>query len=127
MLLLAGCAATPSTASTPSTAGSGADLISLIMPDATTSTRWDSQDRPAFEAAIKEIDPNITVLASSASDDAGQLRQAEAALAKGAKVIVMNPITADGAGALVAAAHREGAKVIAYDGLITGSPIDGYV
>jgi D-xylose transport system substrate-binding protein len=119
-LALTGCSA----ADTPA---SDSDVVAFIMPDATTSTRWDSQDRPAFEAAMAEIDPDITVLASSASDDAGQLQQAEAALAKGAKVIVVNPITSDGAGALIAAAQREGAAVIAYDGLITGSPIDGYV
>lgn len=119
-LLLAGCSAAPG-------ADSDAEVIAFIMPDATTSTRWDSVDRPAFEAAIAEIDPNIEVIASSAADDAGQLQQAEAALAKGAKVIVMNPITSDGAGALIAAAEREGASIVAYDGLITGSPIDGYV
>ncbi len=129
LLGLAGCSAI--VADQPETSTDSAvvekEMVAFIMPDATRSVRWDSQDRPAFLAAMEEIDPSIEVLATSAPDDAGQLQQAEAALAKGAKVIVVTPITAEGAAALVAAAQKEGAFVVAYDGLIIDSQIDAYV
>ncbi len=66
-LVLAGCSSTPS-AQAPAPAGSSAGaqtsaagladkdiVIAWISPDATTSTRWDTQDRPAFEAAVQQL------------------------------------------------------------------------
>ncbi len=123
-------AATSTTAAaTTTTEGSTAEPITIawISPDATTSTRWDTQDRPAFEAAVKEIAPDAVILASTASTDADMLRQAESAITQGAQVIVINPITADGSLPVVDLAARENVPVLSYEGLIEGADLAGYI
>lgn len=132
-LMLAGCSGTPADDQTqePVTdpeAGVVDDIvIAWIAPDATTSTRWDTQDRPAFEAAVEELAPGATVLASTADSDQAMLQQAESAVTQGAQVIVINPITSDGAVPVVDLARREGVAVVSYEGLIANAELDGYI
>lgn len=138
-LVLAGCSSTPS-AQAPAPAGSSAGaqtsaagladkdiVIAWISPDATTSTRWDTQDRPAFEAAVQQLAPGAKVLSSTASTDAAMIQAGEAAITQGAQVIVINPITTDGSVPLVDEAHKAGVSVISYEGLIGGTSVDGYI
>jgi D-xylose transport system substrate-binding protein len=101
--------------------------IAWISPDATTSARWETQDKPAFEAAVHELAPNAEILFSFASTDEEMLQQAESAVTQGAQVIVINPITAEGSLPVVDLAGREDIPVIAYEGLIAGAPLDGYI
>ncbi len=102
--------------------------IGFLMPCTQCSDRWEQKDRPFFIDAIKAIDPSIEVIASNAQGDQNKLiSQAEAALAQGAKVLVVNTIQENGAVPIVEAAHREGATVIAYDALIRGAVPDGYI
>ena len=55
------------------------------------------------------------------------LQQAESAVTQSAQVIVINPITADGSLPVVDLAQREDIPVIAYEGLIEGAPLAGYI
>ena len=131
--LLAGCSGSPagSAGSTTSSGSTGvADkniLIAWISPDATTSTRWDTQDRPAFEAAVQTLAPGAKVLATTASTDAAMLQQAESAVTQGAKVIVINPITADGSVPVADLAKQNHISIISYEGLIAGADLNGYI
>jgi D-xylose transport system substrate-binding protein len=102
-------------------------VIGYLSPDATSSTRWDTQDRPAFLAAVKALDPTAKVIVSMAGAQDEQQKQAESALTQGATVLVINPITADGAAPIADAAAREKVPVVAYDGLLTTAKIDAYV
>src|SRR5262245_60023551 len=70
--------------------------IAWISPDAATSARWETQDKPAFEASVHELAPNAEILFSFASTDEEMLQQAESAVTQGAQVIVINPITSEG-------------------------------
>lgn len=101
--------------------------IAWISPDATSSARWETQDKPAFEAAVLELAPNAELIFSFASTDEEMLQQAESAVTQGAQVIVINPITAEGALPIVDLAARDDIPVIAYEGLIAGADIDGYI
>jgi D-xylose transport system substrate-binding protein len=123
-LALAGCSAT---AGGGGSQGSGKVTIAWLSPNATTSTRWETQDLPAFKAEVKKLDPSAVVTVSVAGNQADQLKQGEAALTKGANALVINPLTADGAAPLVLDASRSKVPVIAYDGLLTGSKIQAYV
>lgn len=126
--LIAGLALTGCSANTGGDSGGDDSIvIAWISPDATTSTRWETQDRPAFEAAVKDLDANATVIASTASTDEEMLQQAKSAITQGADVIVINPITADGSVPVVDLAKRENIPVLSYEGLIENAPIDGYV
>lgn len=95
-----------------------ARTIALLLPEAKTA-RYETQDRPLFEAKVKALCPGCEVIASNAGQDAArQQSQAEAALTRGAKVLVIDAV--DGAAAKVIAekAKAEGATVIAYDRMI---------
>lgn len=102
-------------------------VIAWISPDATFSARWEEQDFPAFEEAVLELAPDATILASTAENEQMMLQQAESAATQGADVIVINPITSDGALPVADLAQREGIAVLSYEGLIAGADIDGYI
>ena len=101
--------------------------IALLLPESKTA-RYESQDRPLFEKKVKALCPDCEIIYSNADQDAAkQQQQAEAALTKGAKVLVLDPVDAASAGAIVARAKQSKVPVISYDRLITDAPIDYYV
>ncbi|WP_374970930.1 sugar ABC transporter substrate-binding protein [Terrabacter sp. BE26] len=106
-------------------AGSGGKKIALLLPESKT-TRYETFDRPLFEAAVKASCADCTVLYSNADQDAGkQQQQAEAALTQGANVLVLDPVDGKAAASVVASAKGSGIPVVAYDRFIQGA--DYYV
>jgi D-xylose transport system substrate-binding protein len=107
--------------------GGGGGPIALLLPESKTA-RYESQDRPNFEKKAKELCPDCDIIYSNADQDpAKQQQQAEAALTKGAKVMVLDPVDAASAGAIVARAKQSQVPVISYDRLITDADIDYYI
>ncbi len=101
--------------------------IALLLPE-TKTTRYEEQDRPRFEAKVKENCPKCEILYSNANQDASrQQQQAEAAITNGANVIVLDAVDADAAQATVNRAKQSNIPVIAYDRLISKAPISYYV
>jgi D-xylose transport system substrate-binding protein len=101
--------------------------IALLLPE-TKTTRYEEQDKPNFERRVHELCPKCTVIYSNADQDpAKQQDQAEAAITKGAKVIVMSAVDVKSASAIVQRANAQGVKVIAYGRLIPNAKIDDYV
>ena len=87
--------------------GGGGGKIALLLPESKTA-RYESQDRPNFERKIKELCPDCEILYSNADQDAAkQQQQAEAALTQGAKVLVLDPVDAASAGAIVQRAKQQ--------------------
>jgi len=124
---LAACGS--STSDKPSTggskAGSGTYKIALLLPESKT-TRYESLDRPLFEAAIKAWCAGCTIIYSNADQDASkQQQQAEAALTQGANVLVLDPVDGKAAASIVNSAKGSKIPVIAYDRVISGA--DYYV
>ena len=67
--------------------------IGYLSPCTQCSDRWEQKDRPFFLAAVKKLDPSIQIITTNAQGDQNKLiAQAEAALAQGAKVLVVNTI-----------------------------------
>jgi D-xylose transport system substrate-binding protein len=83
------------------------------------------KDRSYFEAKARTLGLAPFTLAAD-NDNAKQLSEVEDALARGAKVLVVQPTDSAAAAAYVAKAHERGAKIVAYDRSISGSP-DFYV
>lgn len=107
-------------------ADSGAEKIALLLPESKTS-RYEAFDRPLFEAKIASLG-DFEVLYSNADQDASkQQTQAEAALASGVKVIVLDPVDSAAAASIVAAANAQGVPVIAYDRIVTGGELAYYI
>jgi len=117
----------------PSMAGSAAPTkpaeggaIALLLPESQTS-RYESADRPFFEAKFKALCPGVEVVYSNANQVAAdQQQQAEAAIARGVKVIVLDPVDGDAAGAVVKNAKAKNIPVISYDRLIKGGSTPDY-
>jgi D-xylose transport system substrate-binding protein len=95
--------------------------IGLLLPE-TKTTRYETADRPDFEAKMKELDPNVQIIYSNANQNANtQLSQAEAALTNGAQVLVLDPVDSAAAAVIADKAKAQGVPVIAYDRLILNS------
>jgi D-xylose transport system substrate-binding protein len=109
------------TAGTTPVAGATSGKIALLLPE-TKTTRYETADRPYFEAKMKQLCPNCQIIYSNANQDANaQLSQAQAALTNGAQVLVLDPVDSKSAGAIADQAKAQGVPVIAYDRLILNS------
>ena len=123
---LAACGGDKKSTDSGSTA-SAAKTISLLLPESKT-TRYDQQDKPLFEAKLKELCPNCTLSYQNADQDAAkQQTQAEAEIAKGVDVLVLDPVDGKAAAAIVTKAKAANIPVISYDRLILGGAPDLYV
>ncbi len=127
--VLAGCgtSGTGGTGTTTGTTAPAAIKIALLLPE-TKTARYETQDRPLFEAKVKELAPEIEILYSNANQDANQQQsQADAALTNGATVLVLDPVDSASAASIVAKANAKNVPVISYDRLILNSKVDYYV
>src|SRR4051812_20990380 len=107
--------------------GGGGGTIALLLPENHTP-RYEAADKPDFEAKVKELCSDCKVIYSNAEQDASkQQSQAEAALTQGAKVMVLDPVDAGSAGAIVKKAQAQKVPVVSYDRLITDSDVGYYV
>jgi D-xylose transport system substrate-binding protein len=110
--------------------GGGGDksgAVALLLPESQTA-RYESQDRPLFEKKMKELCSDCEILYSNAGQDAArQQQQADAALTKGAKVLVLDPVDAGSASVIVQRAKQQKVPVISYDRLISDADLDYYI
>jgi D-xylose transport system substrate-binding protein len=130
-LVAAGCGSSSNSSSNSgggsSTANNKGGTIALLLPE-TKTTRYETQDKPLFEAKVKALCPNCKILYSNANQDAAQQQQqAEAALTQGAKVLVLDAVDAASAGAIVTKAKAQNVPVVSYDRLITNAPVNYYI
>src|SRR4051812_50015755 len=118
-------ASTAAGSSTAAAAGGG--KIAFLLPESKTA-RYETQDRPLFEAKVKELCSSCEIVYSNADQDASkQQQQAEAALTQGVKVMVLDPVDGAAAAAIVTQANAKKIPVISYDRLLLNSKPDYYV
>lgn len=103
-------------------AAQGKGKIAVLLPDTTTSARYESFDRPyltkAFQAAgLSASDFKIDNAQGSA---ATMQTQAEAAITEGASVLLVDALDSGSGAAIEANATAKGVKVIDYDRLVKG-------
>ncbi|HEV8165526.1 MAG TPA: substrate-binding domain-containing protein, partial [Actinomycetota bacterium] len=123
-LFAAACAANSSGGGSSSSSSSGSKKIALLLPE-TKTTRYEAQDRPLFEAKVRQLCPDCQILYSNADQKADlQQNQVDAALTNGAKVLVLDPVDSASAASIVAKAKAQNVPVISYDRLITNADID---
>jgi D-xylose transport system substrate-binding protein len=104
--------------------GADAPVVALLLKENQTP-RYETRDRPTFEAQFAESCPGCELKYYNAAGDVNrQLSQVESALTEGATVLVLNPVDANAAGAMVRAAHAQNAKVISYDQVIYDAGVD---
>lgn len=101
--------------------------IAFLLPESKTA-RYETQDRPLFEKKVKELCGSCEIVYSNADQDAAkQKQQAEAALAQGVKVMVLDPVDGAAAASIVTQANQKNIPVISYDRLLLNSKPDYYV
>ena len=94
------------------------DYVALLLPD-NDQPRWENQDGRFFVENMKKYGPDIKVETLNANgDSATQQRQAEQALSRGAKVLVVIAIDGEAAAVIADTAASEGVPTIAYDRMI---------
>jgi D-xylose transport system substrate-binding protein len=116
LAIVSGCTTVPSQEGT----------IAFLLPESKTA-RYEATDRPVFEARVRQLGDYRLLYSNADQDAAKQQSQAEAALASGIDVLVLDPVDAEAAVSIVAAANSQGVPVIAYDRLPAGGELAYYV
>src|SRR5258708_5862755 len=103
-------------------AASGKGLIGVLLPDTTTSARYESFDRPylikAFQAA--GLGASQFKVDNAQGSTSTMQTQAEADITQGASVLLIDAIDSGSGAAIEANAISKGVKVIDYDRLVKG-------
>ena len=107
--------------------GGGSATIALLLPENETP-RYETNDRPDFERSVEEQCPDCEVIYFNAGGDAEkQQSQGEAALTKGAEVLVLDPMDSKSAASIAERANAQGVPVVSYDRLIENAEVDAYI
>ena len=70
----------------------GSGTIAFLLPE-TQTARYESQDKPLFEAKVEELCPDCEIFYQNADQDpAKQQQQVEAAVTEGVDVLVLDPV-----------------------------------
>jgi D-xylose transport system substrate-binding protein len=106
--------------------GSG-KKIALLLPEHATA-RYETQDRPHFEAKVKQICPDCSVVYENANQDASQQQaQGDSVLTQGIDAMVLDPVDAESAASIVTKAKAQHVPVVSYDRLVSDADIDAYI
>jgi len=108
-----------------STSSNTKPVVIGLSLDTLREERW-QHDRDFFVAHAEELGAKVLVQAAN-NNDAVQNAQAENLLTQGVDVLVVAPHNAKTAATIVAAAHKAGVPVIAYDRLIQDCDLDLYI
>ena len=124
-LVLAACGDDDSTSS-DSGDSEGGGKIAFLLPE-TQTARYETQDKPLFEAKVEELCPDCEVLYQNADQDpTKQQSQVEAAVTEGVDVIVLDPVDSTSAAGMVTRAQQSDIPVISYDRLILDADLAAY-
>jgi D-xylose transport system substrate-binding protein len=108
--------------------GKGCTQVGVLLPDTTSSTRWEKEDHPLLIKAIKAAIPNVHIDYNNAQGNTDtQFSQAQADLARGDCILVVSPHDSVAAAAIVAQAKARNVPVIAYDRMIESKDTNYYV
>jgi len=112
-----------------SIAAKGKGKIAVILPDEVSSTRYVEFDAPYLKEAFKTAGvPSKDVIVQNAlGSDSTQYTDAQADIAKGAKVLLLDSLDSTTGAIIEAYAHARGVKVIDYDRLTLGGARTYYV
>ena len=109
---------------TAGTANAGDVKIGFLLK--TMQEERYKRDRAAFTAKAEELGAEV-IFDSANNDELTQLAKFENMLAKGAEVIVLQPVNTGTAGSMVSMANSEGVRVVGYDSMLVDGPLDAMV
>jgi D-xylose transport system substrate-binding protein len=100
--------------------------VCVLLPDKTSSTRYEQFDRPFLAKAFKNAGVSATINNALGSTQT-QISQGEQCVTNGAKVILVDPLDSGTGAAIEAAAAAKGVKSIDYDRLTLKGKASYYV
>ena len=109
--------------------GSVEGSVAVLLPDSASSSRWESDDRPAFEQAFQDLglsEDQYQIL-NAEGDASNQQNQAEQAITNGADVLLMTNLDSGSGATIIDNAKAQGVSVIDYDRLTLDGDADYYV
>jgi D-xylose transport system substrate-binding protein len=101
-------------------------LVCVLLPDTTSSVRWETQDKPAFVNAFKKAKVPATVV-NALGQPQKQLAQAEQCIEAGSKVGIITDLDRGTSIAIQKKFAAVGGKTIDYDRQIVGGTGAVYV
>jgi D-xylose transport system substrate-binding protein len=105
----------------------GSGTIAFLLPNEKVAS-YGSYDRPEFERQVADLCSGCKVIYRNAQGNASrQQKQAEEAMAKGADVLVVDPVSIEKSIGTVQEAKRRHVPVISYSRLIFNARVDYYV
>jgi D-xylose transport system substrate-binding protein len=106
--------------------GKASGKVGVILPDTTSSTRYELYDKPLLTKAL--TDAGITADVQNAQGDKSKFAAiAQNMIGDGAKVLIIDSIDAASGAGVEAAADKAGVKVIDYDRINLGGSAPYYV
>jgi D-xylose transport system substrate-binding protein len=124
-LLLSGCGSSSNKSSSSSSTPKGGK-VGVILPDATTSPRWESNDRPLLNDAFKAA--GISADIQNADGDKSKFGTlCDGMINEGVNVLLIVNLDSDSGSACLKKAQAAGIKTIDYDRLTLGGGASYYV
>jgi D-xylose transport system substrate-binding protein len=110
-------------------AAKGHGMVAAILPDTVTSARYTEFDAPYLTKAFEEagLSPSQFVVQNAQGSDATELTDAQSDIAKGASVLIMDPLDSGVGAQIESYAKSHGVPVIDYDRLTLGGSRAYYV
>src|SRR4051812_8158750 len=124
-LALAACGSSSGGSST-SGGGTKAKTVGVILPDATTSPRWEANDRPSLTKAFTDAGLKSDIQ-NAGGDKAKFGTICDAMINEGVQVLMIVNLDSDSGGACLKKAAAAGIKSIDYDRLTLGGGASYYV
>ena len=126
VLLSSGCGAPAAPSGAGGTDSGSKPVVGVILPDTTSSARWETQDRPRLEQNMRfaGIEP---VVQNADGDEKKFAAIADDLIGRHVKALMITPLSSDGGAAVERRAKAAGIPVIDYDRLTLGGTADYYV
>lgn len=106
--------------------GSVAGKVGVILPDTKSSARWETQDRPALQAAFEAAGVESDIQNAN-GDKAAMATIADQMIANGVTVLAIVNLDNESGAAIQNKAKSQGVQTIDYDRLTLGGSADYYV
>jgi len=112
-----------------SVVASGTGIISVLLPDTVSSARYTLFDSPYIKKAFLAagLAPSQFTIQNAQGSTTTQYTEAQSAISKGAKVILLDALDSTTGGVIESYAKTRGVKVVDYDRLTLGGSRSYYV
>jgi D-xylose transport system substrate-binding protein len=125
-VLAAGCGASGGDGAPEPTVRDDEPVVGVILPDRTSSSRWEEQDRPLLSQALQLV--GVEPFIENADGDETKFESiADEMIDRGVKVLMITPLTPESGAAVEKKAADAGIPVINYDRISLGGSAEYYV